>query len=749
MLIQKHWFRLAFSMVAAGAAPTAAVAQPSFVESFYVSATSEATDDDLEQGLSRCARSFADALNQSRQYIERNGPEVASVVSGCVENVADPTTQRACDLAAASSSVDYILMVDALQVSNGWLFEARAVSPTQNGTVWSADQVVDSQSDFVLSARQGCRELAQNFLCTRNNVCATAATAAADRSTLRLDAPLPTVATVYVDGVAVGNSTQAEFALTPGTKRIELRAPGYAVLERTVELVAGQTLALNDVVMEALPATASVACNVRDAQISVNGQIVASTALGQFVPVTIPIGASTLSVQAPGYNTWEIQLAATPGADLQLEVELTPGSGVQTGVVTSQSIASVPGTDVSGLPAGTNGSAATAAIDPSQGPTGVGGFSDSLSLYANTAGALQQGDVQLNSGEFYDEYFYMSYGNEPLSLRAASTEFDTYLMIRGPGDFTIDNDDYDIAQGTNAGIDIVLPNPGEYRIMVTSYRPGEVGSYTLSVAPGVPPATQTPVTPPTVGNQFNGSGTGHGSLASGDATLNSGEFSDTWIYQSSGNEFASLHALSTEFDTYLMVRGPNGFTMDNDDFDTAQSLNAGLEFEMLAPGEYRFIVTSYQPGETGAYALDFTTRSLVPATTGYYQQTQPVGGTPGGYQVIPVQPSMRATQLSGEAGGNVSGADVTDGQCLGFFNGSANAQLQVNQYTDLRIFAESSADTTLLLVDDAGNVYCDDDSHGNLNPRLDVSLRPGIYDVFVGTYAAGTYGDYLLTVQPL
>ena len=732
-------------MVAVGAAPTAAVAQPSFVESFYVSATSEATDDDLEQGLSRCARSFADALNQSRQYIERNGPEVASVVSGCVENVADPTTQRACDLAAASSSVDYILMVDALQVSNGWLFEARAVSPTQNGTVWSADQVVEAQSDFVLSARQGCRELAQNFLCTRNRVCAAAATAASDRSTLRLGTSMPTVATVYVDGVAVGNSTQAEFALTPGTKRIELRAPGYAAIERTVELVAGQTLDLTNVVMEALPATASVACNVRDAQILVNAQPVGTTALGQFVPVTIPIGASTLSVQAPGYNTWQIQLAATPGADLQLEVELTPGSGVQAGVVTSQTIASVPGINTAALPDGTNNSANTAATDPSQATAGFGGFSDSLALYSNTTGALQQGDVQLNSGEFYDEYFYTSYGNEPLSFRAASSEFDTYLIVRGPGDFAIDNDDYDTALGTDAGIDVVLPNPGEYRILVTSYRPGEVGSYTVSVTPGVPPADPTLITPPTVGNQFTGSGTGHGSLAAGDATLNTGEFNDTWTYLSNGNEFVSLYAVSSEFDTYLMVRGPNGFTMDNDDFDTAQSLNAGLEFEMTTPGEYRFIVTSYQPGETGAYALDFTTRSLVSATSPHTTS----GGVLSGYQVLAVQPSMRPTQVAGQAGGNVSGSDVTAGQCLGFFNGSANAQLQVNQYTDLRIFAESSADTTLLLMDDAGNVYCDDDSHGNLNPRLDVSLRPGIYDVWVGTYAAGTYGEYLLTVQPL
>jgi hypothetical protein len=110
---------------------------------------------------------------------------------------------------------------------------------------------------------------------------------------------------------------------------------------------------------------------------------------------------------------------------------------------------------------------------------------------------------------------------------------------------------------------------------------------------------------------------------------------------------------------------------------------------------------------------------------------------------------MRPVQISGQAGGTVSGSDVTGRQCLGFFEGSANAQLQVTQFTDLRLYAESSADTTLILIDEAGNTHCDDDSRGNLNPQLDMSLPPGTYDIFVGTYATGTYGGYQLTLEPM
>ena len=61
-------------------------------------------------------------------------------------------------------------------------------------------------------------------------------------------------------------------------------------------------------------------------------------------------------------------------------------------------------------------------------------------------------------------------------------DFDPYLLARGPGNFSADNDDDPSERGSkNSRLDLTLPADGEYRFVVTSYRPGESGAYTLSM----------------------------------------------------------------------------------------------------------------------------------------------------------------------------------------------------------------------------------------------------------------------------
>lgn len=55
----------------------------------------------------------------------------------------------------------------------------------------------------------------------------------------------------------------------------------------------------------------------------------------------------------------------------------------------------------------------------------------------------------------------------------------------------------------------------------------------------------------------------------------------------------------------------------------------------------------------------------------------------------------------------------------------------------LRFYATSSGDTTLVINDAAGRWHCNDDSHGGLNPTVDITNPPsGRYDVWVGSYRA-------------
>ncbi len=93
-----------------------------------------------------------------------------------------------------------------------------------------------------------------------------------------------------------------------------------------------------------------------------------------------------------------------------------------------------------------------------------------------------------------------------------------------------------------------------------------------------------------------------GTLAVGDSTLNSGELSDHYTFRWPVGSTVRVEARSTEFDPYLIVKPPTGAQLDNDDMAQGET-TAGLDVVVTMPGEWTVIVTSYAPGEAGAYQL--------------------------------------------------------------------------------------------------------------------------------------------------
>jgi hypothetical protein len=93
-----------------------------------------------------------------------------------------------------------------------------------------------------------------------------------------------------------------------------------------------------------------------------------------------------------------------------------------------------------------------------------------------------------------------------------------------------------------------------------------------------------------------------GRLDRGDQLLSSGEFTDLHVFDGDAGEPVRIDLESTEFDAYLIVTTPDGEQIDNDDAE-AGTTNARIEFVMPTAGRYQVRVTSYQPGETGAYRL--------------------------------------------------------------------------------------------------------------------------------------------------
>jgi hypothetical protein len=235
--------------------------------------------------------------------------------------------------------------------------------------------------------------------------------------------------------------------------------------------------------------------------------------------------------------------------------------------------------------------------------------------FRTVRGVLSQGDRTLPTGGLFDEEVVTLPAGATVQLQMHSSAFDTVLVVRTPSGREETNDD--VAQGnTNSALTLQASEAGEYRILATSYRPGDTGEYELVI--GAPSATPDPGTPAVAAGPANTQPVAaslgepiRGSLARGDRTLASGEFVDAHTVTLPQGGGVQIRLASTQFDPYLIVRSPSGRQVDNDDL-TPGDRNAGIDLPLAEPGTYTIQVTSYRAGETGAYTLSFARGASVP-----------------------------------------------------------------------------------------------------------------------------------------
>ena len=355
---------------------------------------------------------------------------------------------------------------------------------------------------------------------------------------------------------------------------------------------------------------------------------------------------------------------------------------------------------------------------------------------SRTRGSLGAGDTQLSTGEYMDVYTITGRSGQRLVIRLTSSAFDPYLLMRGPSDFSQDNDD-EATGSTAARLEVRLPADGQYRIIATSYRSGEQGDYELDVqdaSSGVvaaPPAGQ--VAAPGGGMLAAGQ-TARGSLASGDETLRTGEFADTWRVQGRQGQQLTVRLNSSDFDPYLLVRGPGGYTQDNDDDATERGSRASrLDLTLPADGEYRIIATSYRSGESGAYTISLSGGGgAAPAPSGAVAAvTAPRG------QLLVGRP-MAGRLENGDA--QLRSGEFVDAYA---FQGTRGQRLE------LRV--NSTEFDPYVQINGPGNFsqYNDDDVDGGTsNAHLVVTLpADGVYQVMATSYRPGESGAYQLSAS--
>ena len=322
---------------------------------------------------------------------------------------------------------------------------------------------------------------------------------------------------------------------------------------------------------------------------------------------------------------------------------------------------------------------------------------------------LRPGDATLTSGEFYDTYTFQGTAGDQVVVDLRSEELDPYLMLIAPSDERESNDDFE-GSARRSVISSTLAETGEYRVIATSYAPEEVGSYVLTIDHGA---------------STDGVRNERGALEDGDETINSGEYADVYRIQGSPGQQLRASVSSSDFDTYLMVVGPDSDRKENDDLENRPG-ESEVEMTLAESGEYRVVVTSYQPGETGSYELTIDQR----ASGRTAQRGRDVSELQDG---TPVAGALEETDTQ------LDGGEYRD---MYVFEGTAGERVSVAMQSQ-------SFDTYVGLITPSGDQIDNDDWEGSTSEsRVDYVLpETGRYRVMATSYQADEVGPYRVVFE--
>lgn len=93
-----------------------------------------------------------------------------------------------------------------------------------------------------------------------------------------------------------------------------------------------------------------------------------------------------------------------------------------------------------------------------------------------------------------------------------------------------------------------------------------------------------------------------GTLASGDATRDGGQYVDTYTFQAQESQRVTVTMTGDSFDTYLIVESPGGEQFANDDYQGASV--SRVDLLVTEAGSWKAMASSYGGGESGDYELE-------------------------------------------------------------------------------------------------------------------------------------------------
>lgn len=199
---------------------------------------------------------------------------------------------------------------------------------------------------------------------------------------------------------------------------------------------------------------------------------------------------------------------------------------------------------------------------------------------------------------YYDRYRFRARAGETAVIELRSDDFDAFLTleIEGPNGFEpIDHVDDGFDWSTDARLELIPDSDRTYYISASTWVPGELGEYTLTVSRSTRSSARTLRTIT-------------GELEATDRMMPDGTYYDDHVIQVRAGHRLAFTLESDEFDPYLYVIREDGFGFttlaSNDDAtELPIGLNSYVEVEFEEAGEYVIRASSYAENETGWYTL--------------------------------------------------------------------------------------------------------------------------------------------------
>ncbi|MEL7067842.1 MAG: trypsin-like peptidase domain-containing protein [Cyanobacteria bacterium J06581_3] len=219
-------------------------------------------------------------------------------------------------------------------------------------------------------------------------------------------------------------------------------------------------------------------------------------------------------------------------------------------------------------------------------------------------------DVLALDGSYYNAYSFEGRSGQQITVEMNSPNMDAYLILLSPQGRNLMQDD-DGGGNTDARLTFTLPEDGTYTVLANSFGPRETGTYELRVASGAQAPSATRPNPSTAAPVYDSQATvlrlpsrTEGTLDSNSKVLaRDGSRYEEYVFDASAGQQVTISLESRDFDTFLVLVGPDGEVLDSNDDISRSSLNSGLSVVLPESGRYLVIANAIDDTGLGQFTL--------------------------------------------------------------------------------------------------------------------------------------------------